>query len=102
MRSALVQRFRTAAALPDDHKSWATAVVEIRAGQLWKDGEYRPFPAIFHEVLIPDESMKTQSWDQQDGGLKIRLVVLNGFVKIQIGKWDEQAGHHEIGQTSGT
>ena len=56
-REGLVQRFRTRAELPPEDKSWALVVFEVRAGQLWKNGEYRGSPVIFHEVLIPDESL---------------------------------------------
>ena len=34
-------------------------------------------------------------------GLKIRILVINGVLKVQVGEWTEKTGHREPGQGSG-
>lgn len=102
-RQALIERFRNRAKLPAEHKPWAHVVFEIRAGQLWVDGAYRCSSVIYHDVLIPDDSLKTEyalSNDENDKyhGLKVRAFVLNGLLTVQIGEWREEEGHREAGQ----
>lgn len=105
-REGLVQRFRARADLPAEHKSWALVVFEVRAGQLWKNGEYRGSPVIFHEVLIPDDSLKKKyAWGDDEemryDGVRFRVLVINGLLKLQVGEWDEETGHREPGQKYG-
>ena len=99
---ALLNRFRSRAEIPAGHQPWEHTVFEVRAGQLWVNGEYRRSSVIWHEILIPDESMKKQlAWEEEDEqyyGLRIRVFVLNGLLKVQVGKWDEDEGHRETGQ----
>jgi hypothetical protein len=82
-----------------EHHAVERVTFEVRAGQLWKDGEYRQSPFIHHEVLIPDESMKRESWSAKAyDGLRIRAHVINGVLKVQVGRWNEDFGHREPGQ----
>jgi hypothetical protein len=104
-QAGLVRRFREGAQLPEGHRSWEVVSFDFRAGQIWKNGEYSRMSFIFHEVLIPEESMKpkhvlSHSDDIYFDGLRIRAVVINGILKVQIGKWSEESGYREPKQSS--
>lgn len=103
-RESLIARFRTREKLSVDNQPWAKVVFEVRAGQLWTNGEYRPLPVLFHQVLVPDEAfLNRHAWgtteDAQYHGLKVRVGVLNGILRLQVGEWDEDASQREPGQT---
>jgi hypothetical protein len=102
-RDGLLNRFRERAAVEPKHDAWAKVVFEVRSGQLWKDGEYRRSPVMFQEILIPDEALKrkysfSDDEDRQYYGIRVRITVINGLLKVQLGEWDEETGHREAGQ----
>jgi hypothetical protein len=100
-RDGLIRRYRAEHDIAPEDNPLERVAFEVRAGQLWKDGEYRQSPFIHHEVLIADESMKRESFlAKGHDGLRIRVLVINGVLKVQVGRWDEEFGHREPGQNN--
>jgi hypothetical protein len=104
-RKGLVERYRTRYGTAADDACVKRITFEFRAGQLWKDGEYSAVPFLHHEILIPDSAMKREhaelycdTENLQYDGLRIRVCVINGVLKVQVGKWNEEFGHREPGQ----
>jgi hypothetical protein len=105
-RDSAVERYRMRDKVPTEGREYEHVVFNIRAGQLWKNLELQRLPVILHELLIPDESLKKTAGffraDEKYDGLKIRLLVINGVLKLQVGNWsEEETGHREPGQSQG-
>jgi hypothetical protein len=102
-RDELLTTHRRRASLTDGEAPFASTTFEVRSGQLWKDGEYQALPVMFHEVLIPHDSLKrkiewvwhSENEDRKYAGLRTRAVVINGLLKVQVGAWEEDVGHRE-------
>lgn len=66
---------------------------QFRGGQLFKNDEWQASPFIHHELILSREVVVN---DASGAGpfrkdflpLRLRLVVVNGVMKIQLGQWD--------------
>ena len=81
-------------------------VFRVRSNIVWKDDQLSQFNCLYHEILIPSEAMavtptlstSTDEWVRYDG-LRIRLLVLNGILKLQIGCFDKSYQSSPRGET---
>jgi hypothetical protein len=100
-RDATIERYRARKKLGPADEAVERVAFSIRNGRVSKDGqEHGPF--IVHEVLLPDEALKRDlkavaaiDWDDENelyDGLRVRIVVVNGVLKLQLGKWAEPYG----------
>lgn len=72
----------------------------FNGGVLRVNGIERRDLTLYHELLIPDEALKHEHPVTGDEelcyeGLRIRLIVANGLLKLQVGKWTEETAPPE-------
>lgn len=97
-RRDLVERFRKLRDLPAEEPARERVSFEFRSGQIWKNREFHYSSIISHEVLIEDEALKAGITNEYSG-LTVRVVVVNGLLKVQVGEWEERVGYRAPGQT---
>jgi hypothetical protein len=98
---SLIERFQQRASVSEG--AGVRVTFECRGGQVWINGEHRPFPGLVHEFVIPDDAQQRKHSDLWPGdeayaGVRVRVIVINGILKLQIGEWDEETGYREAGQ----
>ena len=87
-----------------EKKDKAVEIVKFRlnGGTLYINEELQRDSVMHYVLLIPDEAFKKDSrWALRDNeffnyeGLRIRLVVANGLLKVQIGQWSRETAPSE-------
>lgn len=75
---------------------WDSVKFNIKNNILWKNGQIDFSDSIEHELVIPyefkgkddDDSM---SWNDVGSGLRVRVIIVNGMIKVQIGNFDKES-----------
>lgn len=98
-RDALIHRFREREKIQDQARSWKRVTFSFHGGEFRVDDTPRRPMALDHQLLIPDEALKSgltalvgrRTDEEMDyDGLRIRLVIVAGEMRVQVGKWDER------------
>ncbi len=93
----LLQRFRDRSGTS---KAQEEVVFHVRGNHVWKNDKpwFQADANLYHDILIPDDAMRSQAIGLEDyRGLRIRLVVVNGIFKLQIGEFDESDTPESLG-----
>ena len=83
--------------------SWETVRFHIKSNLVWKNGKVDFSDAIWHEIFIPYESAGATAADYTPGfpptletGVTIRLILVNGILKLQAGDYSQELTPNEI------
>ena len=74
---------------------WDIVKFNIKNNILYKNGELDFDDSIYHEIFIPYEYISAKDEEERFGhridsdGIKIRVFVVNGFIKLQVGNFDK-------------
>lgn len=78
----------------DEERKIEEVKFNIKNGNLWKNEAIDFYDVIFHDFLIPLDTDKKRSREDIHvyayGGLTIRLTLVNGILKLQIGKMGKE------------
>lgn len=61
----------------------------VKNNLLWKNKEIQFVDVIYHEIIIPWDMKKKESELFGKIGLEIRVLVVNGLIKVQIGRYSK-------------
>lgn len=94
-RDSLLVRYKERTKVDAAHPAVAHVEFEFSGGQFTVDKEPRRFPILDRQILIPDPSMKrhggfSESEEFQYNGVRVRLVIIGGLLKVQLGRWDKE------------
>ena len=107
-RDALIQRLREREKIQDQARSWKRVTFSFHGGKFRVDGATRRQMALDYQLLIPDEALESgltarvgrRTDEEMDyAGLRIRLVIVAGEMRVQVGKWDEKTCDRHAGET---
>ncbi|MEK7069025.1 MAG: hypothetical protein AAB947_01425 [Patescibacteria group bacterium] len=84
---------------------WDSVKYNIKNNTLWENGQVEFSDTIQHEVFIPyeykgEKEEEERFWHDIGSGLRIRVLVVNGLIKVQIGNFDKDTSS-EIYRDSG-
>ena len=69
-------------------------VFHIRGERLWVNGRLCETDSLYHEIVIPYESVRqvdrehVHEDDVDRAALRLRVLVVNGLLKLQVGRFD--------------
>lgn len=74
---------------------WDTVKYNIKNNILWENGEIDFSDTIQHEIFVPYEykggkEEEERFWHDIGSGISIRVIVVNGLIKVQIGNFDKE------------
>ena len=93
--AALVDEFRRGRGLAPEAEAVETVTFDLTGGQLKVNDVPRRLPILEHELSIPwslGGVAAVEQREQLDPKLKIRLAVLNGVLRLQVGEWTRTLG----------
>jgi hypothetical protein len=84
---------------------WDKIHYNITGNLLWKNEQIDFTNSIWHEIFVPytykeDLNEEARFWRTIDDGVRIRIVVINGMIKVQIGNFRKETSP-EIYRESG-
>lgn len=76
---------------------WEKVTFNIKNNNLWKNGEIDFYDSVYHKIFIPYRYIDGKEEDNKglltpsiEVGLEIRLVLVNGLLKLQIGNFSKE------------
>lgn len=75
---------------------WDSIKFNIKNNILWENEQINFSDSIEHELVIPyefkgKEDDDSMSWNDIGSGLRVRVIVVNGMIKVQIGNFDKES-----------
>ncbi len=75
---------------------WDSTKWNIKNNILWKNGQIDFSDSMGHELVIPyefkgKEDDDSMSWNDIGSGIRVRVIVVNGMIKVQIGNFDKES-----------
>ena len=74
---------------------WDAVKYNIKNNILWENGEIDFSDSIQHEIFIPyeykgEKEEEERLWLDLGSGIRIRVFVVNGLIKVQVGNFDKE------------
>jgi len=69
---------------------WEVVKFNIKNNILWKNNQIDFNDSVYHEIFIPFEYKNKEAEELFEEGLYVRVFVVNGLIKLQIGRYDEK------------
>ena len=75
--------------------SWDKTLFNIKNNLLWKDKEIDFRDTVYHEILVAfDSKNKDDGFSLSQPGISIRALIINGVIKVQIGRFRKETTPH--------
>lgn len=88
---------------------WETVRFHIQSNLVWKNGELDFSDAIWHEIFLPCGATAVPETKQAPGfppslasGLTLRLILVNGFLKLRAGDYSRENSPNQFTGLAGT
>ena len=91
-RASLVEGYRKRPRQEGDESE--EVVFQIRGGNVWTNGRLCETKQLYHELVMPYEPLRSAERDHLDEddahrqALRLRVLVVNGLLKLQVGRFD--------------